>query len=109
MSTIRQTAGSNYFDETYGGGSSGYSNDFLSGLSVNSNSNGGGSFDLADYAMIKNGSYGKLMKAYYGQEKAQKAAESGESTSKLTQMAGNAGGMANAAIKGMPYNVTPSP
>lgn len=97
MSTIRQTAGSSYFDETYGGGSSGYSNDFLSGLSVNTNSNGGGSFDLADYAMIKNGSYGKLMKAYYGQEKAQKSAESKESTSKLTQMAGNAGGMANAA------------
>ena len=27
---------------------------------------GGGSYSLADYASIKNGSYGKLMKAYYG-------------------------------------------
>ena len=85
MSTIRQTANSNI------------NNDFLSGLNVNTDSNGGGSFDLTDYAMIRNGSYGKLMKAYYGQEKEQKAAESRESTSKLTLMAGNAGGMANAA------------
>ena len=97
MSTIRQAASSNYYDEKYGGNSSGNNNDFLSGLSVNTGSNGGGSFDLTDYAMIKNGSYRKLMKAYYGQEKEQKAAESKESTSKLTLMAGNAGGMANAA------------
>lgn len=97
MSTIRQTANNNYFDELYGGNNSSYNNSFLSGLSINTNSNGGGSFDLADYASIKNGSYGKLMKAYYGQEKAQKAAESKDSNSKLTLMAGNAGSMANAA------------
>ena len=97
MSTIRQTANNNYFDELYGGNSSSYNNSFLSGLSINTNSNGGGSFDLADYASIKNGSYGKLMKAYYGQEKAQKAAESKDSNSKLALMAGNAGSMANAA------------
>jgi len=97
MSTIRQTASNNYFDELYGGNSSSYNNSFLSGLSINTDSNGGGSFDLADYASIKNGSYGKLMKAYYGQEKAQKAAESKDSNSKLTLMAGNAGSMANAA------------
>ena len=36
MSTIRQTANSNI------------NNDFLSGLSVNTNSNGGGSLDLTD-------------------------------------------------------------
>ena len=30
---------------------------------------GGGSYSLADYASIKNGSYGKLMKAYYGKNK----------------------------------------
>ena len=85
MSTIRQTANSNI------------NNDFLSGLSVNTNSNGGGSLDLTDYAMIKNGSYGKLVKAYYGQEKAQKSTETKESSSKLTLMAGNAGSMANSA------------
>ena len=95
MSTIRDYASGNSYDSY--GNNTGYTNDFLSGLSVNTNSNGGGSFDLADYAMIKNGSYGKLMKAYYGQEKAQKAAETKESSSKLTLMAGNAGSMANSA------------
>lgn len=95
MSTVREYAGGNNYD-SYGSNNAGYTNDFLSGLSVNSNNNSG-SYDLSDYAMIKNGSYGKLLKAYYGQEKAQKASGSKEGSSKLTLMAGNAGGMANAA------------
>ena len=95
MSTVREYAGGNNYD-SYGSNNAGYTNDFLSGLNVNTNNNSG-SYDLGDYAMIKNGSYGKLLKAYYGQEKAQKASGSKEATSKLTLMAGNAGGMANAA------------
>lgn len=95
MSTVREYAGGNNYDP-YGSNNSGYTNDFLSGLNVNTNNNSG-SYDLGDYAMIKNGSYGKLLKAYYGQEKAQKATGSKEASSKLTLMAGNAGGMANAA------------
>ena len=95
MSTIREYAGGDNYDP-YGSNHTGYTNDFLSGLSVNTNNNSG-SYDLGDYAMIKNGSYGKLLKAYYGQEKAQKAPESKEASSKRTLLAGNAGGMANAA------------
>ena len=95
MSTVREYAGGNNYDP-YGSNNASYTNDFLSGLNVNTNNNGG-SYDLGDYAMIKNGSYGKLLKAYYGQEKAQKASGSKEASSKLTLMAGNAGGMANAA------------
>lgn len=39
----------------------------LSGSPAGGNSILGGSFSLVDYATIKNGSYSKLMKAYYGQ------------------------------------------
>ena len=33
-----------------------------------------GTFSLSDYAAIKNGSYGKLLKAYYAKQDAEKAA-----------------------------------
>ena len=39
----------------------------FSGLNTSSNNKVGGSSFLMDYAMIKNGSYGKLMKAYYAE------------------------------------------
>ncbi len=41
---------------------------------------------LTDYASIKNGSYGKLMKAYYARQKVQSASETGDSAQKLTLM-----------------------
>lgn len=41
---------------------------------------------LSDYASLKNGSYGKLMKAYYEQQNAAKASSSGDSPQKLTLM-----------------------
>ena len=91
MATIREISNGNYFDDYYTGKNSNYANAFLSGLNVNNDNSS--SFSLTDYAMIKKGTYGKLMKAYYAQEKAGKAA-SGDSASKLSLMAGNAGSLA---------------
>ena len=45
-----------------------------------------GSFSLSDYAAIKNGSYGKLLKAYYAKQDAEKAAFGGETVQKATMM-----------------------
>lgn len=47
---------------------------------------GGGSFSLSDYASIKNGSYGKLLKAYYAKKDADKAASGSDSVQKSTLM-----------------------
>lgn len=45
---------------------------------------GGMSSLLGDYAAIKNGSYGKMMKSYYAKLEKQKAEESGETDQKTT-------------------------
>ena len=45
-----------------------------------------GSFSLSDYAAIKNGSYGKLLKAYYAKQDAEKASTDGETVQKATLM-----------------------
>ena len=37
---------------------------------IGSNSDSGSSYGISDFAMIRNGSYGKLMKAYYATENA---------------------------------------
>ena len=47
---------------------------------------GGGSFSLSDYASIKNGSYGKLLKAYYAKQDADKAVSGSDSIQKATLM-----------------------
>ena len=39
----------------------------------------GSGFSLSDYASIKNGSYGKLLKAYYAKQDAEKASSGGYS------------------------------
>lgn len=96
MSTIREYAGGNdYFDDSYASKYKNYSNVFLEGLSVSSDNSS--AFNLSDYAMIKNGTYGKLMKAYYAKEKAEQAFSGGDSKPKLSLMAGNAGSMAKSA------------
>ena len=41
---------------------------------------------LSDYASIKNGSYGKLLKAYYAKQDAEKTAGTGDTSQKLTLM-----------------------
>ena len=42
----------------------------------------GGTFSLSDYASIKNGSYGKLLKAYYVQEDVQKVSSNKDNVQK---------------------------
>ena len=46
----------------------------------------GSTFSLSDYTAIKNGSYGKLLKAYYAQQDAEKAISGGDSVQKSTLM-----------------------
>lgn len=53
---------------------------------LTSTSNSGSGLDLTDYYAIKNGSYGKLMKAYYKNQDSAKTAESGDSKQSLTLM-----------------------
>ncbi len=72
----------------------------LSGLfnysSSSSTSTGVNGIDLNSYASIKNGSYGKLMKAYYKQMDEEEAASSGDSSSKLTSIKSNADALKSA-------------
>lgn len=53
--------------------------------------------DLGDYAMVKNGTYKKLMKAYYSQVEAEKSSSSADSSAKLTSVQSGA----NALSKSM--------
>ena len=57
----------------------------------------GSSFSLSDYAAIKNGSYGKLLKAYYAQQDAEKASSSGDSVQKSTLMKSGADALKKSA------------
>ena len=52
---------------------------------------------LSDYASLKNGSYGKLMKAYYEQQNAEKASLSGDTPQKLTLMRSGADALKKSA------------
>lgn len=52
---------------------------------------------LSDYASIKNGSYGKLMKAYYAKQDAENASASGDSKQKLTLMRSSADSLKKSA------------
>ncbi|MDE6663472.1 MAG: flagellar filament capping protein FliD [Lachnospiraceae bacterium] len=52
---------------------------------------------ISDYASIKNGSYGKLMKAYYAKQDAEKGTLSGDSRQKLTLMRSNADSLKKSA------------
>ncbi len=65
-----------------------YSSVFGGGAPYIDNSTGG--IDVSDYAMIKNGSYGKLMKSYYAKQDADKLSQSGDSSKKLTLMRSSA-------------------
>lgn len=101
MSTIRDYANSNYYDD-YGTDYSRYNesaSSFLAGLNINSGSGSGSSdaFSISDYAMIKNGSYKKLCKAYYAKQKAENAASGRDSSQKLTSMGSTAGSLAKSA------------
>ena len=57
----------------------------------------GSAFSLSDYAAIKNGSYGKLLKAYYAQQDAEKLSQSGDTKQKLTLMKSGADSLKKSA------------
>lgn len=59
--------------------------------------NGMGGVNVSDYAMIKNGSYGKLMKAYYAKQDADKMSQSGDSSKTLTLMRSSADSLKKSA------------
>lgn len=52
---------------------------------------------LSDYASIKNGSYGKLMKSYYKQQDAEKASALGDNKQKLVLIRSNADSLKKSA------------
>ena len=54
---------------------------------------------LSDYAAIKNGSYGKLMKAYYAKQDAEKLSGKGDTSQKLTLMKTSADSLKKSAEK----------
>lgn len=86
MSTVNFNDFNNYanYDKGY---------DFSSLLGSTANSSGS---LLSDYASLKNGSYGKLMKAYYKQQNAEKAS-SGDTPQKLTLMRSGADALKKSA------------
>ena len=93
MSTIREYAsGNSYYDNSVWTQDN-KANSFLAGLSVSSEPT---AFNLSDWSMIKSGTYGKLMKAYYAQEKAGKVSN-GDSPQKMTLVAGNTSAMEKSA------------
>ena len=57
----------------------------------------GGGINLSDYAAIKNGSYGKLLKAYYAKQDAEKAVTAGDSVHKSTLMKNGADALKKSA------------
>ncbi len=59
--------------------------------------NGMGGINVSDYAMIKNGSYGKLMKAYYAKQDADKLSQTGDSSKTLTLMRSGADSLKKSA------------
>ncbi len=54
-------------------------------------------FNVSDYAMIKNGSYGKLMKAYYTKQDADSLSRTGDSKKSLTLMRSSADSLKKSA------------
>lgn len=57
----------------------------------------GGTFSLGDYAAIKNGSYKKLLKAYYAKQDAEKSAVSGDYMKKSALMKSSADALKKSA------------
>lgn len=72
-----------------------YSALFGGGAPYIDNSMGG--INVSDYAMIKNGSYGKLMKSYYAKQDADKLSQYGDSSQSLTLMRSKADSLQKSA------------
>ncbi len=58
---------------------------------------GMGGINVSDYAMIKNGSYGKLMKSYYAKQDADKLSQTGDSSKTLMLMRSSADSLKKSA------------
>ncbi len=65
--------------------SASFFNNYFSSTSSTSNSSSGVSSMLTDYYSIKNGSYGKLVKAYYAQEDSEEATSDTEKSLTIAQ------------------------
>lgn len=70
---------------------------WLFGSSTGTTTSANFGIDLGDYAMVKNGTYKKLMKAYYAQAEAEKSSGTTDSSTKLTSIQNGA----NALSKSM--------
>ncbi len=57
----------------------------------------GSTFNLSDYAAIKNGSYGKLLNAYYAKRDAEKTTSGGDTVQKSTLMKSGADALKKSA------------
>jgi hypothetical protein len=80
--------------------STSYTDIFTSmGIGTSSSSSSSSSISLVDYASIKNGSYGKLLKAYYKQQEAEAQSADETETKQLTALKGNADGLKNATLE----------
>ncbi|MBD5531169.1 MAG: hypothetical protein HDQ98_03045 [Lachnospiraceae bacterium] len=94
MSTISEYASSTYQDYSYlfsNTSSNGGGNSFLACLGAS-----GDGFSLADYASIKNGSYRKLLKAYYKKADAD-SSSGGDTKQNLTLMQSSANALSQSA------------
>lgn len=74
-----------------------YSYLFSNNISNLNNTSINGGIDLADYASIKNGSYGKLLKSYYSQQETEGVSGSKEETQNLTKIKSNADALKKSA------------
>ncbi|MDD3417776.1 MAG: hypothetical protein PHY47_27940, partial [Lachnospiraceae bacterium] len=71
--------------------------DYSALLGTSSGNEVTGGISLSDYASIKNGSYGKLLKAYYAKQDAEKGSGTGDTKQRLTVMKSNADALKKSA------------
>jgi hypothetical protein len=94
MPTIRNYVGSSRY--SYNSfGIKDYQTSFFSGANVTAKNTS--TINLSEYAMIRNGAYRKLVKAYYARGKEEQEADKTDSKPKLSLMAGNAGDLSKSA------------
>ena len=72
-------------------------NTLFGGGAPSIDNSGIGGINVGDYAMIQNGTYGKLMKAYYAKQDADKLSQYGDSTKTLTLMRSSADSLKKSA------------
>lgn len=95
MSTINDYLSNSYYDSTNNTYNNSNANLFLSGLNASTDSST--TNILGDYAAIKNGSYGKLLKAYYAQQSTDSASSSKDTVQKSALIQSSANALKKAA------------